>query len=354
VAGGAGFPPLGPIIIRLTPAGALDSTFSGDGIARAGTTGEAQAVKVQGDGKIVIAGSAGPDFLTARLTTSGDLDTAFSSDGLATTDFASSADVAFDLFIGTKNKITVAGRVNIGGQNDLGIARLLSTGSLDPTFSSDGKTNIDISGGSGEGTLGVGASAGPDCKSILASGTTLGTNTDWALARVNADGTLDTSFSGDGKLAQDINGLGDQGAAAVVHQDDGKLVAAGTATTNEFTLARFLGGSSVSLSISNARVTEPDSGTTNAVFTVSLSAAAPTAVKVAYATADGTATAPDDYSSTKGTVTIPAGSTMATVAVPVVGDTVQESTETFKVKLSCPSNAGLADPVGKGTVIDDD
>src|SRR6185436_11961008 len=90
VAGGAGFPPLGPIVIRLTPAGALDSTFSGDGIARAGTTGEAQAVKVQGDGKIVIAGSAGPDFLTARLTTSGDLDTTFSSDGLATTDFASS------------------------------------------------------------------------------------------------------------------------------------------------------------------------------------------------------------------------------------------------------------------------
>ena len=108
------------------------------------------------------------------------------------------------------------------------------------------------------------------------------------------------------------------------------------------------------VSIGNVSVTEGNSGTINANFKVSLSAAAPFPVTVRYATADGTATAGSDYVSTSGTLTIPAGSTSGTVAVPVVGDTLNEANETFTVKLSSPTNAIVATATGTGTILNDD
>ena len=108
------------------------------------------------------------------------------------------------------------------------------------------------------------------------------------------------------------------------------------------------------VSIGNVSVTEGNSGTINANFKVSLSAAAPFPVTVRYATADGTATAGSDYVWTSGTLTIPAGSTSGTVAVPVVGDTLNEANETFTVKLSSPTNAIVATATGTGTILNDD
>ncbi|MGW5051623.1 Calx-beta domain-containing protein [Actinokineospora sp. NPDC004072] len=108
------------------------------------------------------------------------------------------------------------------------------------------------------------------------------------------------------------------------------------------------------LSINDVTVTEPDVGTTAAVFTVSLSIPASTAVTVQYVTANGTATAPADYASAFGTVTFAPGETSKPVAVQVVGDTVDELAENFTVTLSNPVGAGLIDPVGVGTIIDAD
>ncbi|MCB0931195.1 MAG: cellulose binding domain-containing protein, partial [Mycobacterium sp.] len=85
------------------------------------------------------------------------------------------------------------------------------------------------------------------------------------------------------------------------------------------------------MSISDVSVTEGNSGTTNANFAVSLSNAATTPVTVAYATANGTATAGSDYTATSGTLTFAPGVTTQTVAVKVTGDTTVESDETFTV-----------------------
>ena len=113
--------------------------------------------------------------------------------------------------------------------------------------------------------------------------------------------------------------------------------------------------SAPSLSINDVAVTEGDSGTVDAVFTVSLSAASGRTVTVQYATADGTAVQPGDYTSASGTLTFNPGVTSQTVTVPVVGDMLDEAdSETFVVNLSTPVNATVADSQGTGTINDND
>ena len=109
------------------------------------------------------------------------------------------------------------------------------------------------------------------------------------------------------------------------------------------------------LSIANVSKAEGNSGTSNLVFTVTLSQAASAAVTVNYATSDVTATAGTDYVATSGTVTIPAGSTTGTFNVVVNGDTTVESDETLRVTLSgASSNATIATATATGTITNDD
>lgn len=110
------------------------------------------------------------------------------------------------------------------------------------------------------------------------------------------------------------------------------------------------------LNISDATVTEGNSGTTNAVFNVTLSfpSVAPVTVTVEFLTSDGTATSPSDYQARAGTRTFAPGETLKTISVPVNGDTQLEPDETFFVTLADPLNAKLADGVGQGTILDDD
>jgi hypothetical protein len=108
------------------------------------------------------------------------------------------------------------------------------------------------------------------------------------------------------------------------------------------------------LVINDVSVTEGDSGTTNAVFNVTLSSAATQTVTVDYTTADNTATTADnDYVAASGTLTFTPGITVQTITVTVNGDVNPESTETFLVNLSNPVNAGIADGQGVGTIVQD-
>ncbi len=108
------------------------------------------------------------------------------------------------------------------------------------------------------------------------------------------------------------------------------------------------------LSINDVTFTEGNSGTTNAVFAVNLSAASTQTVSVKYATADGTAKAGSDYTATSNTLSFAPGETSKTFSVPVIGNTVAESTETFTVNLSSPTNATISDAQGVGTIVDND
>jgi uncharacterized repeat protein (TIGR01451 family) len=107
-------------------------------------------------------------------------------------------------------------------------------------------------------------------------------------------------------------------------------------------------------SIDDVTVTEGDSGTVEADFTVNLSAASGQDVTVDFATVDGTATAGSDYQAVSGTVTIPVSSRSEIITVLVEGDTTEESNEIFFVNLSRPSNATISDSQGQGTIRNDD
>jgi ribosomal protein L35AE/L33A len=109
-----------------------------------------------------------------------------------------------------------------------------------------------------------------------------------------------------------------------------------------------------SLAINNVTVTEGNTGTVSAVFTVSLSAASGQTVTVNYATANGTAVAPADYAATSGALTFSPGTTTRQITVLVNGDTLDEASETFNVNLSAATNATIADSQGVGTITDND
>jgi serralysin len=116
----------------------------------------------------------------------------------------------------------------------------------------------------------------------------------------------------------------------------------------------YSGDSQPSLAIDDVTVTEGNTGTINASFMVSLSSATDQEVTVDYATADGSATAPDDYVSDSGTLTFSPGITTQTITVMVNGDVIDEADETFLVNLSNPVNAAIADNQGVGTITDND
>src|SRR5439155_1405462 len=109
------------------------------------------------------------------------------------------------------------------------------------------------------------------------------------------------------------------------------------------------------IAINDVTVTEGNGGTTNAIFSVTLSAASSQTITVDFATADDTATVADnDYVAASGTVTFVPGVTSQPVTVTVNGDTKFEPNETFFVNLSNPVNATISDNQGAGTIVNDD
>jgi uncharacterized delta-60 repeat protein len=238
-------------------AGALDHSFSTDGKKTFGFSNgagddEAEAVAIQRDGKIVVAGfsnqtGAGQDFAVARIKSAGGLDHSFSGDGRKTFGFANGTgnDVAYGAAIQPNGKIVVAGSSDQGTSgHDFAIARLNANGSLDHSFSTDGKMTFGFANGSGSDDAYGGVALQRDGK-IVVAGTSerAGANLDFALARVKPGGGLDHSFSTDGRRTFGFaNGTGEDAAADVAIQGDGRIVAGGTsysdATGQDMAVAR--------------------------------------------------------------------------------------------------------------------
>ena len=108
------------------------------------------------------------------------------------------------------------------------------------------------------------------------------------------------------------------------------------------------------ISIDDVTVTEGDSGTVDAVFSVTVSSTLASALTIDYDSADATATAGADYTAVSGVLTIPAGSSSGTIVVPVLGDLLLEDDETFEVVLSNASAGILVDDLAEGTILDDE
>ena len=208
--------------------GSLDPTFGRGGVARAqiGTNGAyAQALALQPDGKIVVAGSTweddGPVVVLARYTAAGSLDPSFGDNGTTTT--ASGTHFWADaLALQPDGKIVVAGPAF--GPSAFALARYRADGTLDPSFGTGGQVTLAL----GESSGAYGIAIQPDGKIVAAGSVTAGATYGFALARLNPDGTPDAGFGTNGVATTTI-GAG-AAAYAVVVQPDGKIVAAGTSS----------------------------------------------------------------------------------------------------------------------------
>jgi uncharacterized delta-60 repeat protein len=233
-------------LVRYNPDGTLDTSFDGDGklTTAIGTSNDvAQSVTLQSDGKIVVAGYSyngnTVDFALARYNTDGTLDTSFSDDGKLTTAIGTSSDLAQSVTLQSDGKIVVAGASYNGSNNDFALVRYNTDGTLDTTFDGDGKLTTAI-GTSDDYARSVTLQS--DGKIVVAGySIIIGGNYDFALVRYNPDGTLDTSFSNDGKLTTAIGTSHDQ-AFSVTLQIDGRIVVAGASyngSNDDFALVRY-------------------------------------------------------------------------------------------------------------------
>lgn len=253
-------------LIRLNSDGSLDTTFDGDGIVltdvSVGDGGDRVVVLGNGDGlgndKIAVGAHVGfengdIDFALLRYNTDGSLDTSFGTDGVVTTDInASSRDFVTGMAVQDDGKVVLVGNASpvVGGASeaDFALVRYNADGMLDSSFGSGGKVITDISGSSDVPQAGVAVQT--DGKLVVAgraTSATPGESFDFAVVRYNSDGSLDTSFDGDGIVTTDFpSGGSEETVGGVAIQSDGKIVVAGDTRigsgTYDVALARYDGG----------------------------------------------------------------------------------------------------------------
>ncbi len=232
----------------LGAAGDLDPAFDGDGkvVTDFGGGGydESRGMVIQADGKIVTVGTTVPaaggysDFALARYNPDGSLDPTFNgdgdNDGRIQTDLRGGDDVADAVAVQSDGKLVVAGYSSEpDAAGSFTVARFNPDGSLDTSFDGDGSTFTDFGTTGPQEAFGIAIQSGG---AIVAAGMS---GTDVAVARYNAvDGSLDTGFDGDGKVTTDFGTNTLDGAADLALQTDGRIVAAGISEA-DFGVARY-------------------------------------------------------------------------------------------------------------------
>ncbi len=238
-------------VARFSPNGSLDLSFDGDGKVTTAIGGRTTgySVTVQPDNKIIVAGwswEAAPPFVkdhfaVARYNADGSLDTTFGGDGTVTTSICANChDEAFSVAVQPDGKIVAVGGGFDGTNNPkFEVVRYNANGSLDTTFDTDGIAITSF----GDGQIAAAVAIQGDGK-IVAGGVMLGPSSpEFALARYNPNGSLDTTFNSDGKVTTPM-GFGG-GVSSIAIQSDGKIVALGSISTgfdgnySDFAIVRY-------------------------------------------------------------------------------------------------------------------
>jgi uncharacterized delta-60 repeat protein len=212
-------------LARFNQDGTLDATFGSSGRVLTDFEGEYEEISAMAllpTGKIVVAGKVHNDFGVARYNSDGRLDTTFGSGGKVLTDFFGGYDSALAIAVQDDGKILVAGEVEIYALHyDCGLVRYNSDGGLDESFGDNGRVITEM--GSGDFAHGIGIQSSGK---IVVGGSSYGIGFDFALARYKPNGKLDRSFGADGKVITDFYGDHDQALSLKIQPDD-KIVLAG-------------------------------------------------------------------------------------------------------------------------------
>jgi uncharacterized delta-60 repeat protein len=250
VAGQSGiYPKLHSALVRYTRNGRLDSTFGSGGkvVATFDSNGDdLSAIVLQTDGKIVAAGSIhGTAFLLARFNADGSLDQTFGDNGSVVTTFGDPTSGAGDVVLQPDGKIIVVGVTGAGPYSELNnfaLARYNSDGSLDQSFgTTGGKVITHFPGVFNTGSNATSAVLQSDGKLVVGGiYKNEGTPHQFALARYNSGGSLDTTFGSSGKVMTTV-GTGDAFSFAIALQSSGRIVLAGYSYTqgHDFSLAGY-------------------------------------------------------------------------------------------------------------------
>ena len=220
------------LVVRYNPDGSLDTGFSNGGIAYIPAfQGVVEELAIQSDGKIVIVGrgwetgSFVPKFAVGRLNLDGSLDTSFDGDGVVKTQIGTGPAYPFAVGIQTDGKIVVGGSCYSGTDSDLTAVRYNPDGSLDTSFDGDG---IVINTLAGYNDRAYALKIQPDGKILLGGQRYLSNfESDFELIRYKSDGTLDNGFGVNGIVTTSIGAAGLDELQALVLQTDGKIIAGG-------------------------------------------------------------------------------------------------------------------------------
>jgi uncharacterized delta-60 repeat protein len=240
-------------LVRYNSNGTLDSTFGYGGVVKTdinNSSDHINALVIDPDGKIIACGtSTGPDqedFAAVRYNADGTLDNSFGNGGKSVTVIGSGADEAYTALVQLDGKIILAGASDgVSSSNyDFAMIRLNTNGTLDHTFGSWGKVITSM----GANDKAHAAILQADGKIILAGSSTSGSGSDFALARYNINGSLDYTFDYDGRVITDL-GSGYDIVNAIATQNDGNIVACGSSlqNNNTFALARYIGNVNLSV-----------------------------------------------------------------------------------------------------------
>lgn len=179
-------------IARYNPDGTKDNTFNQYGFIKYNLD-IFQAVQIQNDGKIVVVGQS----TITRVTSTGLLDVTFNTTGIKRISFNNQNMNIKSVRFQTDDKIVVSGYISNGTNNDFAIARLNSDGTLDTTFDTDGILILPIGT---DNDRAFSHKIQTDGKIVVFGTTFNGTNSDFAVVRLNTNGTLDTTFGVTGKV----------------------------------------------------------------------------------------------------------------------------------------------------------
>lgn len=210
-----------PTLCRLNPDGSLDPMFGTGGKVILDTQVYLPdihfALTVDASGRILVVFRANPDMYVQRFTADGTVDTDFSFDGQVIIDFGSDSEYPHDILVQPDGKILVFCTYI----HDFAFARLNEDGTFDTSFGTNGKQIHNVTAIDN----GLKMALQADGK-ILACGTTDdGFGNTVGLIRLNTDGSLDSSFDGDGKVTKLINANDSPFGLSV--QSDGKIIVAG-------------------------------------------------------------------------------------------------------------------------------
>ncbi|HRD39274.1 MAG TPA: hypothetical protein PLC65_11625, partial [Bacteroidia bacterium] len=221
--------------------GTLDVSFGSGGIVQTISAHEAFDMAIQSDGKIVVAGSINMgnyDIAVDRYNTNGTLDNTFGTSGIANVDFNGGNDDASAVLIQPDGKIVVVGRAQNSSNNnsDLAVVRLNTNGTLDNTFATNGKFKLDVDGYAFDYALDAELQSDGKIVVVAMAGTDMFSKN--AVLRLNTNGTLDNSFDGDGILkAFSFASFNISSLHSLTIQPDGKILIAGS-KNNNFAVAR--------------------------------------------------------------------------------------------------------------------